>query len=89
MAQLSLQQAALKRAIDLVGGVSQLGLALEVAANDLDIFMAGREATPNWLFLRVVDFLNEMETAATLDLRFPCAQGKEQFDRYNAAAPFV
>jgi hypothetical protein len=71
MAQLSLQQAAIRRAMDLAGGVSHLARALQVSADDLDAFMAGRQAVPNWLFLRTVDFLNDKETAATLDLRFP------------------
>jgi hypothetical protein len=36
--------------------------------------MSGRIPTPVSVFLRVVDFLNDRETAATLELRFPPAQ---------------
>ena len=60
MAQ-SLQQAALKRARDIAGGVTFLGRAIQIPADALDAMIHGRAAIPTWLFLRVVDYVNEAE----------------------------
>jgi hypothetical protein len=66
------------RAIDLAGGVSHLARALQVPADDLDDFKSGRHSTPGSVFLRVVEYLNERETAATLELRFPVSEGSNE-----------
>lgn len=56
---ISIQQATLRRARELAGGVNPLSRALHVATNDLDDLLAGRAAIPPWLFLRAVDYVNE------------------------------
>ena len=56
---LSIQQATMRRARELAGGVNPLSRALHVATNDLDEMLAGRAAIPAWLFLRAVDYVNE------------------------------
>ena len=56
---LSIQQATVRRARELAGGVNALSRALHVTTNDLDEMLAGRAAIPPWLFLRAVDYVNE------------------------------
>jgi len=61
MSKESVQQAALRLARDLAGGISFLARHLGLPANDLDAMMHGREKTPTWVFLRAVDFINEVQ----------------------------
>ena len=44
----------------MAGGVTFLSHAVNVTAKDLDDFLHGREPIPEWLFLRVLDYLNEV-----------------------------
>jgi hypothetical protein len=59
----TLQQAAMKRALDLAGGVTFLSNKVGVSAYALDAMLSGTEEIPMWLFLRVVDYINEAEAA--------------------------
>jgi hypothetical protein len=59
----SVQAALLRRARDLAGGVSLLGRALEVSAYELDDMLHGKTQIPTWLFLRGVDYVNDVEQA--------------------------
>jgi hypothetical protein len=59
----SVQAALLRRARDLAGGVSLLARVLQVSANELDDMLHGKTPIPTWLFLRGVDYVNEVEQA--------------------------
>jgi hypothetical protein len=59
----SVQAALLRRARDLAGGVSLLAKALQVSAYDLDDMLHAKAAIPTWLFLRAVDYVNDVEQA--------------------------
>ena len=61
MREETVQQATLRRARDLAGGVSLLAHKVGVSANDLDAMMHGLKRTPSWVLLRVADFINDME----------------------------
>jgi hypothetical protein len=64
MMHVSVQAGLLRRARDLAGGVSLLARALQVSANDLDEMLHGKAPVPAWLFLRAVDYVNDLEQAA-------------------------
>jgi hypothetical protein len=57
----SIQQATLRRARDLAGGVSFLARRIGVSADVLDAMIHGRDDTPAWIFLRAADYINEAE----------------------------
>ncbi len=57
----SIQQATLRRARDLAGGISFLARRIGVSADVLDAMMHGRQDTPAWIFLRAADYINEAE----------------------------
>jgi hypothetical protein len=67
----TLQQAALLRARDLAGGVSYLGRHLGIGAAALDAMLACTEEIPTWVFLRVVDYINDAEASGTTPPGFP------------------
>jgi len=67
----SLQHAALLRARDFAGGVSHLGRKIGIGADSLDAMLHGTVAIPSWLFLRLVDYLNEVETSGAQPRDFP------------------
>jgi hypothetical protein len=60
---ISVQAGLLRRARDLAGGVSLLARTLQVSAYDLDDMLHAKTPVPTWLFLRVVDYVNETERA--------------------------
>ena len=57
MSEETIQQAALRLARDLAGGVSYLSSELGVPANTLDDLIQAREPVPHLLFLRVADYI--------------------------------
>jgi hypothetical protein len=61
MSTRTVQQVALRYARDLAGGVTFLARLIRIPTLNLDEMLHGREAIPNWVFLRVVDFINETE----------------------------
>ena len=73
----SLQEAILRRASDLAGGVSYLAKHLQVSATDLDAMMHGAEAIPSWVTLRAMDFVNEAESRGITPPGYP-ADWQEQ-----------
>jgi len=67
----SLQQATLRRAMTLAGGVSFLSHELGITANDLDAMLQQREPVPHWVFLRAIDYLNEADSRQEPPRGFP------------------
>jgi hypothetical protein len=67
----TVQQATLRLARDLAGGVSYLSRHLGVTANDLDAMITGRDAIPNWVFLRAADYINDAEARGIRPLGLP------------------
>jgi hypothetical protein len=67
----SVQQATLRRARDLAGGVTFLERKLGVGAQSLDAMIQGKVAVPNWIFIRAVDFINDTEGSKILPPGLP------------------
>ena len=67
----SVQEAVLRRARDLAGGVSYLAKHLHVSAADLDAMLHGVETIPSWVVLRAMDFINEAESRGITPPGFP------------------
>jgi hypothetical protein len=67
----TIHQVALRRARDLAGGVTYLSHQIGVRANDLDDFIHGKERVPEWLFLRVIDYLQAGEEKGITPPGFP------------------
>ena len=57
MSEETIQQAALRLARDLAGGVSYLSAELGMPANALDDLIQGKGHVPHSLFLRVADYI--------------------------------
>lgn len=57
MSEETIQQAALRLARDLAGGVSYLSLELGTPANVLDDLIQGREPVPHALLMRVAGYI--------------------------------
>ncbi len=53
--------ATLKRARQMAGGTPELGRALGIGRTSLEAMLLEREAIPTWLFLRIVDYINDAE----------------------------
>lgn len=67
----TVQQVAVRRARDFAGGVTYLSHHVGVTAHDLDDFIHGKAPVPQWLFFRVIDFLNDIESRKTPPPGFP------------------
>lgn len=67
----TVQQATLRRARDLAGGVSYLGRKLGVGVNALDAMLCGKEETPQWVFLKAAEFVARAEEAKVTPPGFP------------------
>jgi hypothetical protein len=74
----SLQEAILRRARDLAGGVSYLAKHLSVSADELDAMLHGQVAIPSWLVLRTIDFVNEMAVRGLQTAGFPTEEENQQ-----------
>jgi hypothetical protein len=61
----SVYQATLRRARDLAGGVSYLARSLGIGVYALDAMIQGAETVPTWVFVRAVDYINEVEARST------------------------
>ena len=55
----SIRLAILKRAWELAGGGSKLSHWVGVTSDDLDAMLAEKMEIPQWLFLRLVDYIVE------------------------------
>jgi hypothetical protein len=55
------QVSLLKIARDMAGGVSLLARELQVAATNLDQMLQERDPVPTWLFLKAVDYVNDVQ----------------------------
>lgn len=58
----SVYLAALKRARDYAGGVSALSKRIGLSADALDSMLHERESIPGWVFIRVLDYINDVES---------------------------
>lgn len=67
----TVQQATLRRARDLAGGVTYLGRKLGVGVNALDAMLCGKEETPQWIFLKAAEFVARSEEAKVTPPGFP------------------
>jgi hypothetical protein len=70
MAQ-GIQVAALELANTLAGGVSNLARKVGLNADTVDRMLWGREPVPTWVFLRVVDYINEARQSGATPPGFP------------------
>lgn len=71
---------ALKRAVEILGGVDQLSARLDVPIYDLRLWMRSERTPPLTVFLRAVDIISEHDIASL------CERGATD-DLLRAAAP--
>lgn len=57
----SVYLSALKRARDYAGGASALSKSVGLSADTLDSMLHEHEQIPGWVFIRVLDFINDVE----------------------------
>lgn len=67
----TIQVAALELANTLAGGVWNLARIVGLNADSVDRMLWGRDPVPTWVFLRVVDFINESRQAGRTPPGFP------------------
>lgn len=58
----SVYLAALKRARDYAGGASGLSKRIGLSADTLDAMLHEHESIPGWVFIRVLDYINDVES---------------------------
>jgi len=67
MARASLHMYALRRAVDVLGGVAELATRLGLSQTRLNLYLADLAPIPEAVFLRIVDVLTDHEVARLSD----------------------